>query len=35
MTMIDLKKKPFYLTEEQIAWVESTRSALTPGEKVG
>lgn len=33
--MIDLKKKPFYLTEEQIAWVESTRAALTPGEKVG
>lgn len=35
MTMIDLKKKPFYLTKEQIAWVESTRAALTPGEKVG
>ncbi|MGN0982060.1 MAG: glycoside hydrolase family 3 protein [Candidatus Limivicinus sp.] len=33
--MIDLKKAPFYLNEEQIAWVESTRAGLTREEMAG
>ncbi|MGM9660371.1 MAG: glycoside hydrolase family 3 protein, partial [Faecousia sp.] len=33
--MIDLKKAPFFLNEEQITWVESTLAALTTQEKAG
>lgn len=33
--MIDLKAKPFYLTDEDIAWVESTLASLTEDEKLG
>jgi beta-N-acetylhexosaminidase len=32
--MIDLKAKPFYLNEEQIAWVEKTLQELTTDEKL-
>lgn len=32
---IDLRGKPFSLTEEDIAWVNSTRDAMTTEEKVG
>ncbi|MBQ1680714.1 MAG: glycoside hydrolase family 3 protein [Agathobacter sp.] len=31
--MVDLKANPFYLNDEQIAWVEKTRSAMTDDEK--
>lgn len=33
--MIDLKAKPFYLNEEQIAWVEATLKGMTVEEKIG
>lgn len=33
--MIDLKGRPFYLTEEEIAWVEETKRGMTPEEKLG
>lgn len=33
--MIDLKAKPFYLTDEDIAWVESTKASMTKEEKLG
>lgn len=33
--MIDLKAKPFHLTDEDIAWVEETRASLTTDEKLG
>ena len=33
--MIDYKAKPFYLSDEDIAWVEQTRSAMTTEEKIG
>lgn len=33
--MIDLKEKPFYLQEEEIAWVEKTRAEMTLEEKIG
>ncbi len=33
--MIDLKSKPFYLSDEDIAWVESTLSAMTLEERIG
>lgn len=32
---IDLKAKPFYLTDEDIAWVEETLGAMTLEQKVG
>ena len=32
--MIDLKGKPFYLTNEDIAWVEETLSGMTQDEKL-
>ena len=32
--MIDLKAKPFYLTKDQITWVEETLAGLTTDEKV-
>ena len=32
---MNLKAKPFYLNDEQIAWVESTLASLTLEEKVG
>ncbi|MDE7331979.1 MAG: glycoside hydrolase family 3 protein [Lachnospiraceae bacterium] len=33
--MTDLKAKPFYLSEEDIQWVEDTRDSLTLDEKLG
>ena len=33
--MVDLKAKPYYLSEEDIAWVENTIASMTPEEKVG
>ncbi len=33
--MSDYRKAPFALTEQQAAWVETTRSAMTTEEKVG
>ena len=30
-----LKQKPFYLSDEDIAWVESTRDSMSVDEKVG
>lgn len=33
--MIDLKAKPFYLNDEQIAWVEDTLSNMTLEQKAG
>lgn len=33
--MIDLRAKPFYLTDEQIAWVENTLAGMTLAEKAG
>lgn len=33
--MVDLKAKPFYLNDEDIAWVEKTIAEMTPDEKIG
>lgn len=33
--MLDLKAKPFYLNDEQIAWVENTIKNMTVDEKIG
>ena len=33
--MVDLTKKPFYLNEEQLKWVEDTYNSLTIEEKIG
>ena len=33
--MIDLKARPYYLSDEDIAWVESTIAGMTDEEKVG
>lgn len=33
--MVDLKAKPFYLTDEQVEWVEKTIAGMTLDEKVG
>lgn len=33
--MVDLRAKPYYLSDEDIAWVENTIAAMTPEEKVG
>ena len=33
--MVDLKKKPFYLTDNQIKWVEDTIASMTLEEKIG
>ncbi len=33
--MIDLKARPYYLNDEDIAWVQKTISEMTPEEKVG
>ena len=33
--MVDLKKKPYCLSDEDIAWVESTIASMTDEEKVG
>ena len=35
MENIDLKKQPFLLNDEQVAWVESTRASLSIREKIG
>ncbi|MCD8014734.1 MAG: glycosyl hydrolase family 3 [Lachnospiraceae bacterium] len=32
---MNLQEKPFYLTDEQVQWVEDTLAALTPEQKVG
>ena len=31
--MIDLKAKPYYLTDEDIAWVKTTLEGMTPEER--
>jgi beta-N-acetylhexosaminidase len=33
--MIDLGRKPFYLSRRDIAWVENTLACMTPEEKIG
>lgn len=33
--MVDLRKKPFYLNEKQIKWVEDTLDSMTLDEKIG
>ena len=33
--MVDLRAKPYNLSEEDIAWVESTIAGMTAEEKVG
>ncbi len=33
--MVDLKAKPFYLADEDIAWVQSTLTGMTDEEKIG
>ncbi len=33
--MVDLKKKPFYLDDEQIKWVKNTIENMTLEEKIG
>ena len=33
--MIDLKAKPFYLNDAQIAWVRDTLAGMTQEEKIG
>ena len=33
--MVDLKAKPFYLTDEDIAWVTDTLASLSEEEKLG
>lgn len=35
MSLVDLKAKPFYLSDEDIAWVESTIAGMTTEEKIG
>ena len=33
--MVDLKGKPFYLSDEQIEWVFTTSESMSPDEKIG
>ena len=33
--MIQYKENPFYLTEEQVQWVESTYDSMSLEEKIG
>ena len=33
--MVDLTKRPFYLNEEQVKWVEDTYASMSYDEKVG
>ena len=33
--MIDLRANPFYLNDEQVAWVENTLAGMTLEEKAG
>lgn len=33
--MVDLRKKPYYLNEEQVKWVEETISSMSLEEKIG
>ena len=35
MTLVDLKAKPYYLSDEDIAWVENTMKEMTIEEKIG
>lgn len=33
--MVDLRKKPFFLSDEDIRWVEDVKKSMTPEEKIG
>ena len=33
--MVNLKATPYYLSDEDIRWVEETIASMTPEEKVG
>ena len=33
--MINLTKKPFFLAQEDIEWVENTKNSMTVEEKIG
>lgn len=33
--MVDLRAKPYYLNDEDIAWVNNTIASMTDEEKVG
>ena len=33
--MVDMKAKPFYLTDEDCKWVEDTIAGMTVDEKIG
>lgn len=33
--MVDLKKQPFYLSDEQVKWVEDTLASLSREQKAG
>ena len=33
--MVDMKAKPFYLSEEDCKWVEETIAGMTTEEKIG
>ncbi|MCC8043955.1 MAG: glycosyl hydrolase family 3 [Clostridiales bacterium] len=35
MNSMNLREKPFYLTDDQVHWVEDTLASLTPEQKVG
>ena len=35
MVKVDLKAKPYYLSDEDIAWVENTIAGMTDEEKIG
>ena len=35
MKLVDLKAKPYYLSDEDIAWVENTIKEMTTEEKIG
>ena len=32
--MVDLRKKPYYLSEEKVQWVEDTINSMTIEEKI-
>ena len=33
--MVNLKARPFYLSDEKIRWVEETLAGMSPDEKIG
>ena len=35
LIMVDMKAKPFYLSEEDCKWVEETIAGMTTEEKIG